>query len=184
MKQPIWTPEKLRGLSLPQLQQLRANALRLSEAQVVADCDQELAGRVKPTRPANARSPKTSETDVVIGYHFVCQADHGVQFNEDGTFSSGSWAVTERNVLNSLKYGAYLALHNSKSEPSYRQGRVVGYQKTTRSMVESKIEEGIEFRVRPEDSPYTWVGGGSGEKGYKWEKLASKGSGTSQENGI
>jgi hypothetical protein len=184
MKMPIWTREKLQGLSLPQLQQLRANALRLSQEQVVADCDQELAGRVKPTRVVTKRSPKTSETDVVVGYHFVCQADHGVQFNQDGTFSSGSWAVSERNVQNSIKYGAYLALHTAKSEPSYRQGRVVGYQKTTRSMVDSKIEEGIEFRVQPEDTPYAWVGGGSGEKGYKWEKLVSKGSGTSQENGI
>lgn len=51
-------------------------------------------------------------------------------------------------------------------------------------MVESKIQDGIEFRVQPEDTPYSWVGGGSGEKGYKWEKLALKSSGNSQENGI
>ena len=97
-----------------------------------------------------------------------------MEVNNDGTFWSGSWVVSKQNVENSLKYGAYLALHDSKAELSYRQGKIIGYRKTSRSMV-SKNEDGIEFKVLAEEVPYEWVGAGAGEKGYKWSKLSLKG---------
>jgi hypothetical protein len=172
MKSPIWTSDKLRDLSLKELEQLRLNAEKRSSSDLVAICDVELGTRVKPVRSMRRRSPQTSETDVVSGYHFVCQDNRGVEINSDGTFWSGSWIVAEQNVQNSLKYGAYLALHEAKSERSYRQGTIIGYRKAARSMV-SKSEEGIEFRVQPENIQYEWVGNGAGEKGYKWSKLSS-----------
>jgi hypothetical protein len=179
MKSPTWTPEKLKALERGHLKQLRDNAERLFNTELLADCEAELA-RPKPRQASRVRSPRTSETDVVIGYHFVCQSDRGVELNGDGTFWSGSWVVSEQNVQNSLKYGSYLALHSSKSEPSYRQGKIIDYRKTTRSMV-SKNEDGIEFKVQPETEPYTWVGSGAGEKGYKWSKLTTKASTDGQE---
>jgi hypothetical protein len=114
MKTPIWTSNKLKALTRSQLEQLRDNAKRLSNSELVANCEAELATRAEPRRAARALSSRTSDTDVVVGYHFVCQTDRGVEVNEDGTFWSGSWVVSEQNVQNSLRYGAYLALHNSK----------------------------------------------------------------------
>jgi hypothetical protein len=182
MKAPLWTAEKLKEKSLKELEQLRENAANRSVQELVELCDAELSTRVRPQRAVRKRSPQTSETDVVTGYHFVCQNDRGVEANSDGTFWSGSWIVAERNVRESLKYGAYLALHSLKSELSYRQGRLIDYRKAARSMV-SKNEEGIEFKVQSEDTPYEWVGNGAGEKGYKWSKLSSKVSGPDEGGG-
>jgi hypothetical protein len=172
MKAPVWTPEKLKALTRNQLEQLRDNAKRLSNSELAANCDAQLATRAEPKRAARTPSRRASETDVVVGYHFVCQADRVVQVKEDGTFWSGSWVVSEQNVQTSLRYGAYLALHASKTEPSYRQGKIVDFRKTSRSMV-ARNEDGIEFKVQSEATPYHWVGAGAGEKGYKWSKLAT-----------
>lgn len=184
MKPSIWTPERLDTLSRGELVQLRANAERLSNEQLVTDCDAALERQPKPSpkRVAAARAPKKSVTDVVVGYHFVCQYDRGVETNGDGTFWSGSWVVAEDNVKNSLKHGAYLALHSSKSEASYRQGKIVDYRKTTRT-IDAKTTDALEFKVEPEDSQYEWVGQGAGEKGYKWSKLSSIRNTTDQGEG-
>jgi hypothetical protein len=174
MKSPVWTPERLKALARNQLEQLRDNAKRLSNPELLATCEAELASRATPIRTPRIPSSRTSETDVVIGYHFVCQADRGVEVNDDGTFWSGSWVVSEQNVQNSLKYGAYLALHSSKAELPYRQGNIIDYRKTSRSMI-SKNEDGIEFKVQAGSAPYEWIGSGAGEKGYKWRKLSLRG---------
>jgi hypothetical protein len=182
MKAPLWSAEKLKDRTLKEVEQIRENAAKRSVLELVDLCDAELATRVRPQRVTRRQSTQISETDVVTGYHFVCQANRGVEANEDGTFWSGSWIVAEQNVRKSLKYGAYIALHNSKSELSYRQGRLIDYRKSARSMV-SKNEEGIEFKIQPEEDPYEWVGNGAGEKGYKWSKLSSKVSHTDEEGG-
>jgi hypothetical protein len=111
----------------------------------------------------------------VTGYHFVCERGRGVTEIGDGRFWSGSWVVAESKVRKSVERGAYLALHEAKGEVSYRQGTIVDYRRSPRDMVpesetgaSSQIEEGIEFLVQEADLPYTWVGGGSGEKGYRW----------------
>lgn len=83
--------------------------------------------------------------------------------------------VAEGNVKRSIEIGAYLALHETKAEPSYRQGKIVDYRRGTRDMVD-KDNEGIEFLVEETANPLDWQGGGSGEKGYKWEELRRRGS--------
>lgn len=40
---------------------------------------------------------------------------------------------------------------------------------------ETKIEEGIEFLIEETAQSYSWVGEATGEKGYKWSKIASRG---------
>ncbi|MBM3527489.1 MAG: hypothetical protein FJX62_05320 [Alphaproteobacteria bacterium] len=160
---------------------MRKNAVRLGATDLVTMCDEHLQSRTpvqkKPTQDTHSEH---SATDVVTGYHFVCARDRGVSPAEPGHFWSGSWVVAEGNVRNSLKYDAYLALHESKTAPSYRQGKIVRYRRSARDMLPaeapgaaSRREEGIEFLVRETNEPYAWVGGGAGEKGYRWTKIAA-----------
>ncbi|MHA6686977.1 hypothetical protein [Mesorhizobium sp. A556] len=165
-----YTPERLEVLDKAKLETLRANAERLDAQDLVAMCDFELNSRKPaPRRSATVHSAR-HEGDVVLGYHFVCGRDLGVSVVGDGNFWSGSWVVAERNVEMSISAGAYLALHESKAEPSYRQGKIIGYRKAPRDMV-AKRNEGIEFLVETFAQPMNWVGDGAGEKGYHWASL-------------
>jgi hypothetical protein len=59
----LWTQEKIESLTTPEVRQLHANALRLSETEIAAVCDTVLAGRrsrpkTAPRQPATrAKSP-------------------------------------------------------------------------------------------------------------------------------
>lgn len=77
-----------------------------------------------------------------------------------------------------MRNGAYLALHESKAEVSYRQGQIVDYATTERNMLHQEDAEpqtkfGVEFVVEATDNPYEWVGEGAGEKGYLWRDTAA-----------
>jgi hypothetical protein len=168
-----WTPEKLTLASRKELETIRKNAVRLGVGDLIELCDNELNARGPQKVPRTKRTQaEHSETDVVTGYHFVCGGDRGVTLIGDDRFWSGSWVVDEGNIRKSLRYGAYLALHETKADMSYRQGQIVDYRRSPRDMV-SKTEDGIEFLVRQTDEPYAWVGAGSGEKGYRWTKVVS-----------
>jgi len=176
-----YTPKKLALESRQNVDTIRKNAARLGAIDLVEMCDRDLASRPSTKSKRNHEiHPKHSETDVVTGYHFVCERDRGVTQIGDGRFWSGSWVVAEVNVKNSLKYGAYLALHESKSDASYRQGQILNYRRSPRDMLEGnesspevKTEEGIEFLVQETNEPYAWVGTATGEKGYRWTKIVS-----------
>ena len=173
-----WTPEKLRLQNRKSLETILKNAVRLGANDLIELCNNELKAR-GPQK--EKRAPRTqaqhSEIDVVTGYHFVCQGDRGVTQIGDDRFWSGSWVVAESNVRNSLKYGAYLALHEAKSDASYRQGQILDHRRSARDMLlqteeGNRTEEGIEFLVQGTSEPYAWVGAGAGEKGYLWTKVA------------
>ena len=53
--------------------------------------------------------------------HFVCRDDLNVRDIESGAFVSGYWKVGADVALSA----EFLALHQSKNEPSYRQGRII-----------------------------------------------------------
>ena len=161
-----WTIEKLSALELAKLKVVRENAERNGVADLVAMCDSAIGLR-KP--PASLRTRKAIDSeigDLVTEYHFVCRNDRGVKFNSDGTFWSTSWVVAEEVLQKSLKYGAKLALHNSKAEPSYRQGTIKDYQRID-DFTDGEVEARIDFLVVPDDTPLDWAGSGAGEKGYK-----------------
>jgi hypothetical protein len=176
-----YTPEKLALESRENVETIRKNAARLGAIDLVKMCDSDLQARPSPKSKQNRKThPKLSDADVVTGYHFVCGRDRGVSQIGNGQFWSGSWVVAEINVKNSLKYGAYLALHESKLETSYRQGQILNYRRSPRDMLHSdkpgqqaKTEEGIEFLVQETNEPYVWVGESTGEKGYRWTKIAA-----------
>ena len=165
-----YTPEQLSTWDLPKLNTLRLNALKHEAPDLVEMCDNELAKRA-PARPRQklATSEQTGD-DYVSEYHFVCSKGRGVTEDKDGRFWSGSWAVSEDRVQQSIKYGASLALHESKAELSYRQGHILNYRRAPRSMVD-KDNDGIEFLLEEASAGQPWVGSGAGEKGYRWEKL-------------
>ena len=53
-----WTKDRIQTLSKPEVKQLRANAERLQEPEVVALCDEVLSGKAKPAKAAVARPAK------------------------------------------------------------------------------------------------------------------------------
>jgi hypothetical protein len=169
-----YTPEKLGGWDTAKLRSLRDNALRLGASDLVEMCDREIENR-KPARSVRRETVEHSGNSYVSEYHFVCAKDRGVLAAGPGRFWSGAWVVAEENVQKSLRYGAFLALHEAKSETSYRQGRIIDYRRGTRDMVD-KENDGIEFLVEEIAQPLKWAGGGSGEKGYRWEELRRRGS--------
>jgi hypothetical protein len=167
-----WTLEKLQEKSRSDIEDLRARAVRHGADDLVSMCDEALQTRPAAKKLTRTTSTaKTSEAEVVVEYHFVCSRGRGVTEAGDGRFWSGSWVVAQQNATESLKYNALLALHESKAQPSYRQGRIVEFRRSARDMI-SKENEGIEFLVEETNEPLAWVGSGAGEKGYRWRKAA------------
>lgn len=166
-----FTVDQLQSWDTAKLRVLRENATRKGAEEVVALCDAELATRA-PRKPSIDHSAGR-QNGVVIGYHFVCSRDRGVIAAGPGRFWSGSWVVAEANVQQSLRFGAYLALHEAKAEPFYRQGKIVEYRTADREMID-KSNRGIEFLVEETAGSFSWVGGGSGEKGYNWSALSGR----------
>ena len=169
MKAGDWTAEKLGALDTKPLRELRANAERLNANDLVERCDAELTRRAPAPKQRNANPQQRNSIEYVAEYHFVCERDRGVVFEPDGTFWTGSWVVASYEVSRSIKHGAHVALHESKAEPSYRQGRLVGSRPMPRTMIK-KTNTGLALRVMPTDSSLIWAGNGAGEKGYRWAK--------------
>ena len=53
-----WTKDRIQTLSKPEVKQLRANAERLQEPEVVALCDEVLSGKAKAAKAAVVRVAK------------------------------------------------------------------------------------------------------------------------------
>ena len=56
-----WTKERIQTLSKPEVKQLRVNAERLQEPEVVALCDEVLSGKAKAAKAAIVRPAKTAK---------------------------------------------------------------------------------------------------------------------------
>jgi hypothetical protein len=54
----VWTRDKIEGLSTAEVRQLRDNAERLSEAEIVAMCDEVLKARPKGVKTGNLKAVK------------------------------------------------------------------------------------------------------------------------------
>ena len=53
-----WTKDRIQTLTKPEVKQLRANAERLQEPEVVALCDEVLSGKAKVAKTGKARATK------------------------------------------------------------------------------------------------------------------------------
>lgn len=183
-KAPDWSAERLRAMETPQLKQLLANAQKRDASALAALCEEVLSERSPAARSsissgrtasgaARPSGGKRSGSDVVREFHFVCENDRGVTTDGEGFFWTGSWIVSEDEVIKAMEAGAKVALHESRTEMSYRQGKILDYRKTARDMVK-KRNIGIEFLVAADDVPLAWFGDGTGEKGYRWASDAQK----------
>ena len=111
-----------------------------------------------PSRRSEADS-RPSRRGRVVGLHFVCRGHKNVHDLPDGTFETGVWVVAEQHA----RTVEYVALHETQSEWSYRQGRVLGYR-----IVEHEGRDRVVFRVAPEARCVAWAGEGTMEKSYCW----------------
>jgi len=175
---------RIAALPTAQIKTLRENAVRLGHHDVAGLCDEIIAkrGPVKAKRgptKKNTSGPRKISTPrangVVIGFHFVCAQGKGVTQNGDGTAWTGTWVVDTVHAELGLKRGSYVALHSTKSEPSYLQGTIQGWRKARREREYAqdrtmRTEFGVDFLLALTSETYTWVGDGSGEKGYAWGK--------------
>lgn len=164
----MWTSERIAALALSQLRTLRANASERGAASVMLLCDADLARRalIDKSSPPSARPIERACDYVVIGFHFVCANEKGVTRNPDGSVWTGTWVVSELHARRASKIGAYIALHTSRSEPSYLQGVIKDFRWSKREG--AKTQKGVVFLVELTDEPFSWVGNGSGERGYAW----------------
>lgn len=171
-----WTEEEIAKRSVSEIKSPRENAARLGRDEIVSRCDAELLRRkpVKVPRPKVEREHRAGH--YVSEFHFVCPNGLGVTRNSDGTMSTGIWLVDAANAKAAEKHGALVALHRAKAEPSYIQGRVIGWQKKVREDKYSgdqltKIKEGVEFLIEPTNEQLAWQGDATGEKGYAWSQI-------------
>jgi hypothetical protein len=171
-----WTEEEIAKRSADAIKALRGNALRLGQQHVVDLCDTEL-NRRKPSKPLKlSRDQERRAGFYVSEFHFVCPNELGVTKNSDGTLSTGIWVVDAANAEAAEKYGSVVALHATRAEPSYLQGKVKGWQKKPRERKYSgdqltKTMTGIEFLIEPTRTPLVWQGDATGEKGYAWSPI-------------
>jgi hypothetical protein len=56
-----WTKDRIQTLTKPEVKQLRANAERLQEPEVVALCDEVLSGKAKSAKAAVLRPAKAGK---------------------------------------------------------------------------------------------------------------------------
>ncbi|SCW57366.1 hypothetical protein [Ancylobacter rudongensis] len=174
-KAPVWSIERLTAMETAQLKQLLANAQARGADALAAQCEEVLATRgpvKKPAGTSSTSSPgKRAARDYVSVFHFVCENDRGVSTDGEGFFWTGSWVVPEDEVIKSMNAGGKLALHGSRADRSYRQGKILDYRKSDGDSAK-KRNIGFEFLVAADDVPLAWPGGGTGEKGYTWASHA------------
>ena len=56
-----WTKDRIQTLTKPEVKQLRANAERLQEPEVVALCDEVLSGKAKAIKAAKDAAPRATK---------------------------------------------------------------------------------------------------------------------------
>jgi transcriptional regulator with XRE-family HTH domain/predicted RNase H-like HicB family nuclease len=103
-------------------------------------------------RAAERASRQTEGKKLRRGIHFVCRDDKGVSELADGTFESRAWRVSRANV----EAAEYIALHQSKASPSYRQGRIIGYR------FDTKRPDRYVFVCEAEPTSLAWPGNAKG----------------------
>jgi hypothetical protein len=171
-----WSAEKIALLkTIEEVKSLRDNAEKRGNTEIVDLCKVELDRR-KPVRPkglARVRDQESRAGQYVSEFHFVCPNESEVKRDPDGSIRTGTWVVAAANAETAVKYGSLVALHITKAEPSYLQGRVKAWAKQAREPRNAddelvKTEFGIEFLLEPTHTPLPWKGDSSGEKGYAW----------------
>ncbi len=174
-----WTAETIEKLkTIEEVKSLRDNAAKRGNRTVVELCEADLLRR-NPPRIKRLRPEEGDENRAgyyVAEFHFVCPKETGVTKHSDGSIRTGTWVVAEANAEAARRYGALVALHATRAEPSYLQGTIRTWEKRPREPRYAegqlvKTEFGIDFIFEPSSNPMPWVGEGTGEKGYAWAPI-------------
>jgi len=162
----VWTAEKIAGLGVDQVKDLRGNAAKRGAQGIVDLCDAELVRRRARRRTKRSNSSKQIHNgETVHGFHFVCPTEKGITRNQDGTIWTGTWVVDKNHAKRAAKIGAYVALHVAKCQPSYLQGFVRDWRGQEREPTYAdgrlvKTKFGIDFLIELTTS--LWNGTGMG----------------------
>jgi hypothetical protein len=156
----------LTKLSVSQLNTMRENARRKGRNDIVEQCTRELEFLAAMDSAAG---------EYVVGIHLKCEQGTNVEDQPDGTFWTGNWVIDEAHAVLAPRVGAYLALHEQKTRPSYMQGKIIDWRRSNREPP-AKIQTGVAFLVKSTSQPYSWVGESTGEKGYAWFRKSEEGS--------
>jgi len=172
----VWTAEEIAKRTTEHLKTIKENAAKQRREDIVALCDAEFDRR-KPARQKQVNEASERKVGQYVSeFHFVCPKELGVTRASDGSIWTGTWVVAEANAVDAETYGAVVALHTSKAEPSYVQGAIKGWRKSPRQDRYAgdqlvKTASGIDFQFVPKNKPIPWRGDGAGEKGYLWASL-------------
>jgi hypothetical protein len=181
-----WTADRIAELTVDQVKVLRDNAAKSKALRTVDLCDADLARR-NPRRTQRLKAGKQARFGgVVHGFHFVCPDEKGITRNPDGTVWTGTWVVDKIHAERAIKVGGYVALHVTKSEPSYLQGVVRHWRTHKREPAYAegqlvKTQFGVDFLIELTDQPVQWHGDGSGEKGYFYGEPSLSDAGVREE---
>ena len=98
--------------------------------------------------------------------HYICHDSYRVEDQGDNMFITCCWIMNPKHV----RQGIVFALHESKAERSYRQGRVLKLIATKEERKPSgRLQRRVKLLVKETSAPLPWVGNGYGEKGFVWE---------------
>ncbi len=171
-----WTRESLSKRTVEEINRVRERALKQSVNDLVALCDAELEKRKPQKKPKSEQVHINRAGHYVSEFHFVCPQESEVERDTSGSMRTGTWVVKETHAEIAVKYGSVVALHTTKAEPSYLQGRIKSWKKQARQprnadgeLVSNK--EGIEFEFEPTKDCLEWKGDSAGEKGYAWSPI-------------
>jgi hypothetical protein len=99
VKDYVWTSEKLAEKSLETVKMVRERAIAKANNELLVLCDNEIARRSPPKKPASQLDRKGQP---VRGFHFVCKRDRGVVHNPDGT-SGAVRGLLRKNTPSALR---------------------------------------------------------------------------------
>ena len=123
--------------------------------------------------------PKRGPDTMSASFTSYAPANWGVTRNQDGTIWSGTWVVAVANAKDGEKYGSLVALHATRTDPSYLQGTIKAWLKKPRERKYAEGQEvrtkfGIDFLFEPSSNPLPWQGDATGEKGYAWAPIPAQ----------
>jgi len=176
MKIPNLTPEQISKWSIEEVKRVRDRALKIGAQNIVDLCEHSIAERAAVKKPARPTDPGKRNRQNATELHFVCKPkDKGVTFNNNGTAWSGTWVVARDQAEYITKINGVVCLHLARAEQSYLQGVALDWQPAEREKTyaedgrEVKTKYGVKFLLKLIDTPMTWKGNATGEKGYGYE---------------
>ena len=103
----------------------------------------------------------------LVAIHLVCRGGRGIRWVDKETFITGGWVINPEHIHDEV----VVALHDSKVQDSYLQGKVLQIHSVSEGLTDSgRRQRRLELLVKQTSTPLAWQGQGSGEKGLVWSE--------------